>query len=487
MRKPARIGITPIIALIVLAAIPAAGFGYLWRWADSRVPDPAAHEARIIEPLLPAALTTPVLSVRRAPRTLANLASASSLVSALTNLGAFINDTSCLAVQVDGRPVFAHNGDTPVTPASNEKLITAAVALQVLGPDYTFTTKVLGTVAGGVVTGDLYLLGGGDPLLSTADYPPTVASDPPVNVTPLENLVTQMVAAGITRVQGNVVGDESRYDTERFVPTWNSTIPNAEAGPLSALMVNDATQRFASANSAAKRYGDPAAGAATDLIRLLKANGISVGGNAKSGPTPSDAAEITSITSAPMSAIVGEMLTTSDDNTAELLLKELSVKADNIIGTRLDGIDVIKGALTTWNIDTTKIEVIDGSGLDSNNIVTCNIMLQVLLHQPLDGPIGTGLPVAGQTGTLANYFTTSTVAGRLHAKTGTLTNTKALTGFVTTTAGTIDFSMIIGAPNVSIEQQGVPGSAAFQPYWDQLATALGSYPSGPSVEALQPR
>lgn len=485
MRKPARVAVAPIIVLSVLAAIPAFGFGYLWRWAEARVPDPTAEEAAVVEPSLPAALTTPVLSVRRAPQTLATLASDASLAAGLANLGAFINDTSCLVVQVDGRPVFAHNGDLPVTPASNEKLITAAVALEVLGANYTYTTKLLGTVADGVVTGDLYLLGGGDPLLSTADYPPTVVSDPPINVTRLEDLATQLVAAGITRVQGNVVGDESRYDTERFVPTWASDIPNVEAGPLSALMVNDATQRFAANGQPPRRYADPASGAATDLIRLLKANGIPVGGSAKSGPTPPDAPEITAISSAPMSAIVGEMLTTSDDNTAELLLKELSVKADNIVGTRVDGIDVVKSALTTWNIDTTKIEVTDGSGLDSNNIVTCNILLQVLLHQPLDGPLGDGLAVAGQSGTLASYFTASPVAGRLHAKTGTLTNTKALTGFVTTTGATIDFSMIIGAPNISTEQPGSP--AAFLPYWDQLGTALGSYPSGPSVEALQPR
>lgn len=484
MRKPARVGIAPIIVLAVLAAVPAVGFGYLWRWAEARVPDATAAEAPVVEPSLPAALTTPVLSVRRAPQTLASLASDGSLVAALTDLGAFINDTSCLVVQVDGRPVFSHNGDIPVTPASNEKLITGAVALEVLGPDYTYSTKLLGTVANGVVSGDLFLLGGGDPLLSTADYPPTVATDAPINVTPMENLVTQMVAAGITRVQGNVIGDESRYDTERFVPTWASSIPNAEAGPLSALMVNDATQRFAANGQAPKRYADPAAGAATDLIRLLKANGISVGGGAKSGAAPPGTPEITSVTSAPMSAIVGEMLTTSDDNTAELLLKELSVKADSIVGTRLDGIDVVKSAMSTWNIDVSKVEILDGSGLDSNNIVTCNILLQVLLHQPLDGPLGAGLAIAGQTGTLATYLTTSPVAGRLHAKTGTLANAKALTGFVTTTAGTIDFAMVLGAQGISGD--GGPQSP-FLPYWDQLGTALGTYPSGPSIEALQPR
>jgi D-alanyl-D-alanine carboxypeptidase/D-alanyl-D-alanine-endopeptidase (penicillin-binding protein 4) len=488
VRNAARVGIGPIIVLAILAAIPAVGLGVLWRWADARVPDPQAEEVPVAEPTLPAPLTTPILSVRRAPQTLASLSSDGDLVTALTALGAFVNDTSCIVVQVDGRTIFDRNGDVPVTPASNEKLITGAVALEVLGPDFTYSTKLLGTVADGVVTGDLFMLGGGDPLLSTADDPPTVATDPPTNTTSLETLVGKLVAAGVTRVQGNVVGDESRYDAERFVPSWPSDIPNTEAGPLSALMVNDATRKFAPPGGAPTRYADPATGAATDLIRLLKAAGITVGGGAKAFPTPAGTPEIASVESAPMSAIVGEMLTTSDDNTAELLLKELAVHADNIVGTRADGIDVIDRVLLTWGIDTTKVAPTDGSGLDSANVVTCNILLQVLLHQPLDSPLGLGadLATAGQTGTLADQFLDSPVVGRLHAKTGTLSNAKALTGYVTTTAGTLDFSMVLGAQDVSKDANG-PGTAPYIPFWTQLAAALGAYPSGPGLEVLQPR
>ncbi|MCU1396983.1 MAG: dac [Acidimicrobiales bacterium] len=480
-RKPAKVGIAPILALIVLAAVPAVGFGYLWHWADARVPAHQVAEVPV-KPNLPIPLTTPVLSVRRAPRTLASLSSDGSLVTALTALGTLVNDTSCMVVEVDGRKIYDHGGDAPVTPASNEKLITGAVALEVLGPDYTYTTKLLGNVAGGVVQGDLFMLGGGDPLLSTADYPPSILTDAPTNVTPLENLVTALVTAGVTRVQGRVVGDDSRYDTQRFVPSWSDAIKNGEAGPLGALMVNDSTRQIGTT----KRYPDPAAGSATELTRLLKAAGIKVSGAPAAGPTPADLPEIASVQSANMASIVGEMLTTSDDNTAEMLLKEISVHADNVIGSTLDGIDVIKRVLTEWGIDTTKISPVDGSGLDSGNVVTCNILLQVLLHQPLDGPLGTGLAVAGQTGTLATQFVDSTVVGRLHAKTGTLTNVKALTGYVTTTGGTLDFSLILGATGISDEPSG-PGSGPYEAFWNELAKSLGAYPSGPTVDILAPR
>lgn len=475
-RKAARIGIAPIIAMILLAAIPAVGLGVLWRWADARVPAPTVAETPVTEPELPSVLITPVLSVRRAPQILASAANEDALVSSLGNVGQFVDQTSCLVVRSGGRTIYDHGGDTPVAPASNEKLITGAVALEVLGADFTFTTTLLGTVAGGVVNGDLYLRGGGDPLLSTADYPASVASEPPTNITPLETLVNNLVAAGVTRVTGSVIGDDSRYDAERFVPSWSAEIQNTEAGPLGALMVNDSTRQLGTT----KRYPDPATGAATDLIRLLKAAGITVGGSAKTGPTPDGTPEITNVQSAPLSAIVGEMLTTSDDNTAELLLKELSVHVDSIVGTRLDGVDVLSRTLVTWGVDTSRVTIVDGSGLDSSNIVTCNILLQVLEHQPLTGPLGAGLAVAGQTGTLATFFVGTPVAGRLHAKTGTLTNAKALTGYVDTPAGVLEFALVLDSP-------GIGQGDAYLPIWAALGDTLGAYPSGPPIESLQPR
>jgi D-alanyl-D-alanine carboxypeptidase/D-alanyl-D-alanine-endopeptidase (penicillin-binding protein 4) len=471
-----RDGIGPVFLLIIAAAIPAFGFGYLWRWAEARVPEPKAKEAAIAEPAPTAALTTPLLSVRRAPETLATMSSEGTLVAAMSTMTPLINDASCLVVQLDGRTVYTKGGATPVTPASNEKVITAAVALEVLGADYTFTTKALGTVVDGVVTGDLYLLGGGDPLLSTAAYPPTVTPDPPTDVTALEVIVYQMAVAGITHVAGNVIGDESRYDAERFVPTWSADIQAREAGPLGALLVNDGIQRFA---PNLRKYADPAVGAATDFIALLKGAGITVGGRPQSGITPPGTPEITSVASVPLSTIVREMLTTSDDNTAEMLMKEMSYHVSGAPGTRQGGIDAIKGTLVTWNIDTTPLNVIDGSGLDSGDTVTCDLMLQVLNHAPLDGPLGAGLPVAGGVGsTLEGAFAGSLLDGRLHAKTGTLHNAKALTGFVPTTAGTITFSMLLAGQDVDVN---------YQPLWDQLAAVLGAYPSGPAVEVVQPR
>ena len=134
----------------------------------------------------------------------------------------------------------------------------------------------------------------------------------------------------------------------------------------------------------------------------------------------------------------------------------------------------------TLGIDTSKLNVADGSGLDSSNVSRCGILLQLLGMQPLDGPIGTGLPIAAQTGTLAAEFLESPMAGRLHGKTGSLSNAKSLTGYVPTPAGTLEFSLMLNA-------EGVKAKELYRPVWAQLGDALATYPSGPPVDQLQPR
>ena len=90
-----------------------------------------------------------------------------------------------------------------------------------------------------MITGDVWLVGGGDPLLATQDYVHTFRR-PPEPVTSLEALADGVVAAGVTQITGRVVGDESRYDTQRYVASWPARYIRApEIGPMSALSVND--------------------------------------------------------------------------------------------------------------------------------------------------------------------------------------------------------------------------------------------------------
>ena len=269
VRGPARL----LIFLLVLGAVPAVALFLAHRAAASR-----AEQGEPATPTAPAPVphvVTPLVSLRRAPTTIATTMANEALVASLAPIGERVTPGSCLVVGVDGVPVYDDAGATSVIPASNMKLVTAAVALEVLGPDHRFTTEAKAdqAPAGGTIAGNLYLVGGGDPVLGTNPYVAAAAAQlthPQPYVTPLETLADQIVAAGVTRITGSVIGDDSRYDTERFVPSWPASYATSrEAGPLGALLVNDGAETLQPLRSAA----DPAVHGASVLTQLLRERG----------------------------------------------------------------------------------------------------------------------------------------------------------------------------------------------------------------------
>ncbi|MGH3003653.1 MAG: D-alanyl-D-alanine carboxypeptidase, partial [Gaiellaceae bacterium] len=132
------------------------------------------------------------------------------------------------AVAVDlltGQTLFARNPDVPLLPASNEKLTVTYAALVELGPAYRFRTQLLGRgyQDGATWHGDLYLKGFGDPTLDSLD---------------LRRLGAQLKGAGIRRVDGRILGDESWFDAQRTAPGWKSSFFLFECPALSALVVD---------------------------------------------------------------------------------------------------------------------------------------------------------------------------------------------------------------------------------------------------------
>ena len=136
--------------------------------------------------------------------------------------------------------------------------------------------------------------------------------------------------------------------------------------------------------------------------------------------------------------------------------------------------------LAARGLDTSQLSIRDGSGLDLADKITCALMAQVLQREGLDSAIGAGLPIAGRTGTLADEFTGTEAVGRMHAKSGSLRNTKALSGFVETKFGNITFSLLLNFANARDPKN-------FRPIWSALLEALVTYPSGPDPATLQPR
>jgi serine-type D-Ala-D-Ala carboxypeptidase/endopeptidase (penicillin-binding protein 4) len=139
--------------------------------------------------------------------------------------------------QATGKPVFELNADHLFVPASNTKLFTTALALKRLGPDYTFRTTVRMDAGGSI-----RLVGGGDPNLSNRAIPYRMGPAEGNPLQAIEDLADQVVAHGIERISGDVIGDDSAYVWQPFPPGWATDDPTWDYGaPASALTVNDNT------------------------------------------------------------------------------------------------------------------------------------------------------------------------------------------------------------------------------------------------------
>jgi D-alanyl-D-alanine carboxypeptidase/D-alanyl-D-alanine-endopeptidase (penicillin-binding protein 4) len=469
-----------VVLLAVLAIVPSA----LLVWIATSSADTAERgeppTVSVVPTTQPVHVGTPVLSSRRVPGVVTGQLSTKDLVAGLTAFARTLPAPSCVTAAVDGAVVFDSNGSEPVLPASNMKLVVGAVALEKLGPDYRYTTAVTRRP-----DGTLYLVGGGDPVLATQAYldaataaaqrngPGQLQEAPSEVRTPFESLANAVVAAGITQVPA-VVGDDSRYDQERFVPSWPAAYASGlEAGPLGALMVDDAFATFAPRFTLA---ADPAQDAAADLANQLRARGVQVG-DARSGAAAVGATAVATVSSPPLTDILNEMLGTSDNNTAELLVKELG-KAVTGQGTREAGLQVVATTLAAWGVAGDGLSLVDGSGLDRNDRLTCQALLAVMDHAGTAGPLAAALPVANRTGTLQPFFAGNPVAGKLRGKTGTLTGAKALTGFVPADDGrTVTFAFVYNGPNSR------ESSASL---FDRLGTVLASYPYQPDLAPFSP-
>lgn len=430
-----------------------------------------------------AVIRVPVLSPRRAPvllaRVVADARLRSRLDTALANpvLGQG-REQSCIVVHQGSRPIMARRPDQQLIPASNLKVLTAMAALTRLGPDERLVTEVrvarpLG--ADGVVDGPLWLVGGGDPLLATADYAASFENQPQL-YTSMEALADTVTKAGVRHVRGGIVGDESRYDKERYVPTWRpGYITDSESGPASALDVNDGFTQFQPRRVAAAA---PDAHAAGVLAALLQARGVTVEGTAASGVAPKGAPVVATIDSHPVGALVGQMLRESDNLTAELLVKELGHRFAGA-GTRTAGLGVVRQTLESTGLPVHHYSAVDGSGLDRSDRASCTLLMAALVASGPRSPVAAGLPGAGRDGTLARRFQGSPAAGRLRAKTGSLREVAALTGYVDPLrpGEPLVFSMMINA---------LPSDATGRAVQEQLGAILAGYPEAPEPEELAP-
>ena len=320
------------------------------------------------------------------------------------------------------------DADSARIPASTTKLLTAAAALEVIGPDAHFRTRVVAPGPGQIV-----LVGGGDPALSQR----TASDDDwPYAVTALANLATKTATAlqaqGVTSVQ-------VAYAADLFAgPSVNADWPagyisSGQVGPITALSL-DGSRRTP---GLASRVDDPPAYAAERFAALLSEAGIAAT-VASAVPTPAaGATDLASVDSPSVADLVSQMLLRSDNDVAEILARQVALTAGQ--PASFAGIQAaITGALTPLEVPVNGLSLADGSGLARTDQIAPATLAATLVaavdpkRQELR-PLLTGLPVAGFTGTLAQRFADPGApigTGDIRAKTGYLSGVVALAGYV---------------------------------------------------------
>ena len=387
-----------------------------------------------------------------------------------------------------GDTLYAENPDALLKPASTMKLMTTALALEKFGPEHTFQTEVLVDrgVSGGVVNGNLYLRGGGDPTLSLRFWE---------GESPMDALARQVVATGIRRVTGDIIADESAFDSERIPLGWkNSYLASAYAAPVSALSLNEnlvwivaradngkavveldpasdampitstvkvvggsggriVARRTADgvgvsgvigARSAPRRYSlvvqEPPAFAAGALAASLRKAGVDVRGHVGAGVAPQGAVAVAEARSLPLENIVSYMNRESINHFAELLFRD-AAHTNGKPGSAEAAQEALREFLSTKaGARKEDVRVRDGSGLSEADSLTARAMVQLLSYAhraPWSSTFHASMPVAGESELLQRRMRATPAQGNLHAKTGTTNTVVALAGYVTALNGEV--------------------------------------------------
>lgn len=392
-----------------------------------------------------------------------------------------------------GDTLYARQPDTPLLPASTMKLFTAAIAFERFGPAHQFKTEVLrdGPVdPNGVLNGNLYLKGAGDPALS-ARYASWSGG-----VDPVDAIADLVVGAGIRQIRGDVIGDASAFDDHRVPEGWKRR--NLQAGyaaRVSALSVDENVASIvvrSTARGATVQFSDPLVGVAihstvtvrdgsrTAYIRVwqdttaghfrvtgwigslspprsyrvvvelperfaaasfraaLERRGIVVEGTVRADAAPAAAPRVTAWSSAPVAQLIATMNGESNNHFAELLFRNAARSVGGVGSADIANESLQRFMTTRVGAAEASVFAADGSGLSTLDRVTARSMAQLLAYAS-DAPWGevfkTSLPVAGRTETLRTRMRRTAAQGNLRGKTGTTDDVNSLGGYVTAKNG----------------------------------------------------
>lgn len=418
--------------------------------AGAAAPDPALDSGPAAVAPWAAAIVVPPTALRTADRAAADRAAADRL-AARVNAALSTSSAGTIGAAVDVAgwgAVLRRDAGHLLPPASTQKSFTALAALWALPAGTRFTTEVAARAepTRGLLPGSIWLVAGGDPYLTQSG---------------LRGLARRVRAAGVRYVAGDLLLDDSRYDPRRRAAGWDASYMPYEAGPLSALSVDQNQWRRDGAFLA-----DPALPAARLFRSYLRAEGVTVHGVVKRMRRPVEATRLASWSSGPLAAVLRRTLKESNNFAAELIGKEVG-RAVRDNGSSAAGHAAVRDVLRARGVPAGAGA--DASGLSSYDRQSAVAQLD-LLHAADNSPSSRAfratLPVACRDGTLRRRMCNTAAAGRVLAKTGTLSGVRAMSGYTWTASGRSVW--------FSFQLTGVTDSAAAGAALDAAAVALAS-------------
>jgi D-alanyl-D-alanine carboxypeptidase/D-alanyl-D-alanine-endopeptidase (penicillin-binding protein 4) len=407
--------------------------------------------------VLTLAVTVAVLAATAAAA-LARELSASGLRSKLASeMSAVGGASGAWVFDVDAKgdgQLYGNDADDRLIPASNEKLFTTAAFLSKLGPDGHLETRAYarGKLSGGrksTLEGDLVLVGDGDPAFGTARFA-RAANQP---VTRVSKLAREIHRAGIRKITGRVLADDTIFDRERRA--------GPDLSPLSGLSFNDGYDNGHYAK-------EPELVAAAALKNAMRKQRISVDGRVGHANLPDRELRrdpLAAVSSPTAAKLIEETNVPSNNFFAEMLLKRLAAESDRR-GTRVAGAQAVERFAHEAGTD---VQAVDGSGLSRRNAVSpheVGKLLVTMARDPINGrAFRHSLPIAGHEGTVSDRMDGTAADGNCQTKTGTLDGVSALSGYCNAGGHTIAFSVLNN--KVSID--------AAHHAQDEIAAAIARY------------
>ncbi|MGY1783943.1 D-alanyl-D-alanine carboxypeptidase/D-alanyl-D-alanine endopeptidase [Geodermatophilus sp. SYSU D00698] len=441
------------LAVLLVAALVAGGVLFLTR---DDAPDATAGPAAVLPD---AGDPAPVLAALPSDAPTPDPTVLAAELGPLLAVPALARGVNAEVVDVaSGETLVDQGAGDPVTPASTAKLLTAVAALTALDPDDTLET----TVVAGSAPDEVVLVGGGDPTLSTTS--PSLTYPGAATVADLAAQVLAALPPGTT--VSRVVVDTSLFEGPLTAEGWGpEDAPSGYAAPVTAAAVDGA--RVVPGENA--RSGQPGTDAGRALAEALGVPDAAV----ELGEAPDGATTLGSVRSAPVARLVEQALSQSDNLLADSLARHVAL-ARGLPPTFEGSAEAVTGALADAGLDTTDVELYDGSGLSRLDLVTPDLLADVVAGAadgslPGASAVVSGLAVAGYDGTLADRGDAdpATAPGAVRGKTGTLLGVHALAGTVVTADGRLLAYALVANGTTG---GGGPEEAAL----DAVAAALAS-------------